>query len=191
MSNQKEEKVDPRIIRSKRMFKEALVSLLQENGDQSKLTVQKLADRAELNRATFYLHYQDIEDLKEQMVDEALQELTETLHPLYAENEDQTTPPIVSFLEHIYEHADLFNVMLESKDFRSKLFDIITGIISTRRETRKGKGRSPQVPIEIIASSTFGIVSWWIQKGMPYTPGYLAEQINLVFRNSAHRSSVE
>jgi AcrR family transcriptional regulator len=187
MSNQ--EKVDPRIIRTKRMFKEALVSLLQENGDQSKLTVQKLADRAELNRATFYLHYQDIEDLKEQLVDEALKELTETIHPLYAENEGSPTPPIVSFLEHIYEHADLFNVMLESKEFRSRLFEIIVGIISARRETRKGKGRGPQVPIEIIASSTFGIVSWWIQKGMPYTPGYLAEQINLVFRSSGGRSA--
>jgi AcrR family transcriptional regulator len=185
MSNQ--EKVDPRIIRTKRMFKEALVSLLQESGDQNRLTVQKLADRAELNRATFYLHYQDIEDLKEQMVDEALKELTETIHPLIGESEEKTNPPIVSFLEHIYEHADLFNVMLESKEFRSRLFEIIIGIISARRETRKGKGRSPQVPIEIIASSTFGIVSWWIQKGMPYTPGYLAEQINLVFRSNARQ----
>jgi AcrR family transcriptional regulator len=189
MSNQ--EKIDPRIIRTKKMFKEALVSLLQANGDQSKLTVQKLADRAELNRATFYLHYQDIEDLKEQMVTEVLEELTETIRPLFEENVDKTTPIIVSFLEHFYEHAGLFNVMLESKDFRSRLFDIIVSIISARRETRKGKGRSPQVPIEIIASSTFGIISWWIQKGMPYTPGYLAEQIDMVFRSGGHRTSAE
>jgi AcrR family transcriptional regulator len=189
MSNQ--EKIDPRIMRTKRMFKEALVSLLLENGDQSKLTVQKLADRAELNRATFYLHYQDIEDLKEQMMTEVLAELTETIHPLFEENMDKTTPIIVSFLEHFYEHADLFNVMLESKDFRSRLFDIIIEIISARRENRKGKRRSTQVPIEIIASSTFGIISWWIQKGMPYTPGYLAEQIDKVFRSGGHQHSAD
>jgi AcrR family transcriptional regulator len=183
MSNNKKEKMDPRVIRTKRMFKDALISLLQENEDQSKLTVQKLADRAELNRATFYLHYHDIEELKEQMVDEVLEELTEKIHPLFEENQDKSASLIATFLEHIYEHGLLFNVMLENNDFRKRLFDIIIEIVSTRRETRKVKGHTTQVPIEIIASSTFGIVTWWIQKGMPYSPSYLAEQINLVYRN--------
>ncbi|WP_188454871.1 TetR/AcrR family transcriptional regulator [Virgibacillus oceani] len=184
MSNNKEEKVDPRILRTKRMFKVALISLLQENENQSKLTVQKLADRAELNRATFYLHYHDIEELKEQMVDEVLDELNRKIHPLFRENQEIVTQPIVSFLEHIYENAVLFNVMIENKGFRKRLFEIITGIVSIRRETRKVKKHTSQVPIEIIASSTFGIVTWWIQKGMPYSPSYLAEQINRVYRNN-------
>ncbi|ASK63997.1 hypothetical protein CFK37_18465 [Virgibacillus phasianinus] len=184
MSNNKEEKVDPRVVRTKRMFKDAFISLLQENRDQGKLTVQRLADRAELNRATFYLHYQDIEDLKEQMVDKVLEELTRKINPLFEENQDKNDSPIVSFLEHMYEHAVLFNVMLENNDFRNRLFGLIIGIVSSRRETRKMNAYTTQVPIEIIASSTFGIVTWWIQKGMPYSPSYLAEQINLVFRNN-------
>lgn len=187
MSNNKEEKVDPRVIRTKRMFKDAFISLLQENKDQNKLTVQRLANRAELTRATFYLHYHDIEDLKEQMVDEVLEELTKKIHPLFDENQDIDDPPIVSFLTHIYEHAVLFNAMFENNDFRIRLFGIIIEIVSIRRETRKVKRHTNQVPIEIIASSTFGIVTWWIQKGMPYSPRYLAEQINLVFNNSNTR----
>ncbi|MFL6555143.1 MAG: TetR/AcrR family transcriptional regulator, partial [Bacillus sp. (in: firmicutes)] len=75
MSNNEKKKVDPRIKRTKKMFKAALISLIQENSDKSKLTVQNIADRAELNRATFYLHYQDTEDLMEQMIDEVLDEL--------------------------------------------------------------------------------------------------------------------
>ncbi|ULT59991.1 hypothetical protein L1999_04855 [Neobacillus drentensis] len=54
MSNQEKLKTDPRIKRTKKMFKEALISLIQEHEDASRLTVQMIADRAELNRATFY-----------------------------------------------------------------------------------------------------------------------------------------
>ena len=56
-------KEDPRAIRSKRMIKKAVVDILIENPDISKLTVQKISKRAELNRATFYLHFLDIDDL--------------------------------------------------------------------------------------------------------------------------------
>jgi len=184
MSNDKKQKVDPRIIRTKKMFKEALISLLQENEDQSKLTVQKLADRAELNRATFYLHYQDIEDLMEQMVEDVLGELLKKIHTHLDEYQELGTQPIVSFLEHIYEHAALFQVMLEHKDFRKRLFEIVVEIISIRRQKRKGKGPSVQVPIEIVASSTFGIITWWIRAGTPYSPQYLAKQINQLYRKN-------
>jgi len=182
MSTNSKRRVDPRITRTKRLFKEAMISLLQENDDKSKVTVQRLAGRAELNRATFYLHYQDIEDLMEQMVNEVLEELSGKINPVFEDQENTGTSPIVSFLEHIYDHAVLFQVMLENKDFRRKLFNILVEIISIRREMKKGKGT--KVPIEIVASSTFGIVTWWIQSGTPYSPIYLADQINLLYRKN-------
>lgn len=169
MSNKEKMKVDPRIKRTKRMFKDALISLIQENNDKSKLTVQNIADRAELNRATFYLHYQDIDDLMQQMIDEVLDELHKTIKPPSAQ--------LISFLDHFYRNRGLYNVMLENKDFRKKVFDLLLDIITFWAEERKVKGRSFRVPNEIIASSTLGIVSWWLQEGTPYSPSYLAQQI--------------
>jgi len=60
MSTSKKE--DPRTLRSREMFKSAVYSLLQEESTISNLTVQKIANKAGLNRTTFYLHYQDIQD---------------------------------------------------------------------------------------------------------------------------------
>lgn len=70
--------------------------------------------------------------------------------------------------------------MLENRDFRKRLFDILFEIVSPWEEERKAKGRSFQIPLEIISSSTLGIVTWWIQEGMPYSPSYLAKQIVLM-----------
>lgn len=72
---------DPRAIRSKRMFKEAAVRLLIENPDIQKLTVQKLADAAELNRATFYLHFVDVRDLLKQVVYDIFDDLSLEIAP--------------------------------------------------------------------------------------------------------------
>ncbi len=181
----KEKKIDPRIRRTKRMFTEALIVLIQENGDKSKLTVQNIADRAELNRATFYLHYQDIDDLMEQMINEILDELNKTMK---ISTEDQPSSsgtsspqgPLISFLEHFYRNAGLYKVMLENKDFRKRVFDLLLDIVIFWSENRKGP--SFIVPNEIISSSTLGIISWWLEEGTPYSPIYLANQIREIYK---------
>ncbi|MFB6468163.1 TetR/AcrR family transcriptional regulator [Cytobacillus sp. Hz8] len=184
MPNNKRMKVDPRIIRTKRMFKEALISLIKENSDINKLTVQMIADRAELNRATFYLHFRDIDDLKEQMIDEVLAELNKIMmSPTEVNKDKKGKSRLISFLEHFYQNAGLYNVMLENKDFRKRVFDILLDILTFWETNRKEKGRSFQLPKEIIASSTFGIISWWLEEGTPYSPEYLANLIDQRFNN--------
>lgn len=182
MSKSKDGRMDPRVIRTRRMFKEAFVSLLETDFDQSRLTIQKLSDQAELNRATFYLHYQDIEDMKEQIATEMLEQLQEKIQPLL-EDQAVADQPIISFLDHIYDNAALFNIMLEDNHFRKKLFFMISEVVSDRRQTRQSITERRKVPAEIIAASTFGIILWWIGAGTPYSSRHLAKQINLVFSN--------
>jgi AcrR family transcriptional regulator len=52
------EKEDPRVTRTRNLILEAFLELLPEKGFQS-LTVQAIADRANINRATFYAHFPD------------------------------------------------------------------------------------------------------------------------------------
>ena len=52
------ETTDPRIVRSRRMFMEALGKLLTKK-EFNDISIQEIADEATLNRATFYLHYPD------------------------------------------------------------------------------------------------------------------------------------
>ncbi len=59
------ETIDPRIVRSRRMLMDALVSLLHRK-DFDDISVQEIADEATLNRATFYLHYPDKNALLQQ-----------------------------------------------------------------------------------------------------------------------------
>jgi AcrR family transcriptional regulator len=68
------ESTDPRILRSRKMLMEALVRLLDRK-EFDDLSIQEIADEAGLNRATFYLHYQDKNALLQAMTDARFRDL--------------------------------------------------------------------------------------------------------------------
>jgi len=61
------ELVDLRIRRTRLALREALLALIEEKGFET-LIVQDIADRAMINRVTFYKHYRDKYDLLEQIM---------------------------------------------------------------------------------------------------------------------------
>jgi AcrR family transcriptional regulator len=58
LSNQKEEKLDPRVKRTRYLLERAFIEVLNEKGFQA-VSVQDITDRAGVNRATFYAHFED------------------------------------------------------------------------------------------------------------------------------------
>ena len=57
-SKEMEEKLDPRVKRTRRLILQSFSELLAEKGFES-ISVQDVTDKAEINRATFYKHFVD------------------------------------------------------------------------------------------------------------------------------------
>lgn len=55
-------KVDPRIIRTKKLLVEAFQEVSREK-KMSQITVKDITERATVNRATFYAHFTDKYDI--------------------------------------------------------------------------------------------------------------------------------
>jgi len=75
---------------SKMLFKNALMDLLNEKGSVSKVSVRELCNRAELNRSTFYAHYNEPKDLLLEIENELLEATEEHLKKIGAENDAGT-----------------------------------------------------------------------------------------------------
>src|ERR1700760_2674 len=69
-----EENFDPRVLRSRQMLMEALLRLLTRK-EFDDISIQEIADEATLNRATFYLHYEDKNALLQAMTAARFQQL--------------------------------------------------------------------------------------------------------------------
>ena len=62
-------KSDRRVVRTRRAIQEAFERLLKERG-YDKITVSAIAQEADINRKTFYLHYSSVEELLDSMAQE-------------------------------------------------------------------------------------------------------------------------
>lgn len=73
-TSKKPKKLDRRQIRTKRRIREALMALVMEKPVE-KITIKELAERADIDRKTFYLHYGSIGDIVSEMQEELLSKL--------------------------------------------------------------------------------------------------------------------
>jgi AcrR family transcriptional regulator len=171
-------KEDPRAIRSKRLLKEAVKSLLIESQNLQELTVQKVTAKAELNRATFYLHYLDMHDLLKHVVYDLFDDLSNKLSPLFQLEPVILDEQLLTFLDYFYQHRKFLSVLFEEKAFQKKLHTFIVEFVQARRDLRKIITEDA-VSKDIIASSILGILMWWIRDGKQYSSEYIAQQMSV------------
>lgn len=182
-----EPKKDPRIVRTRQLLKTALVELIHENGYE-KIKVRDITERAMLNRATFYLHYRDKFDLLRQSSEEILDGLIASLHSDLEEREefeyadDQPHRTFIQMFEHISSNSQLFKVFLTEKNmshFTSRMMEVIVDFVSEGMNRKQPDDEKLTVPREIavryISSAFLGVITWWLEKDMPYTPKYMAK----------------
>lgn len=73
----KEKKQDPRVTRTRHYLMQSLCDLMKEK-EFDQITVQEITERAIINRATFYAHFDDKYKLLENMVHRSFQEMLES-----------------------------------------------------------------------------------------------------------------
>ncbi|MED4224786.1 TetR/AcrR family transcriptional regulator [Neobacillus cucumis] len=183
-------RVDPRILRTRQLIKDALIDLLQEM-DLNKITVNRIAERATINRVTFYLHYHDIQDMLEKMA----QEMAEDIEGIIKrETASQDSPEeirwlnLIALLEYIAENAKFYKVVLGSRRtpiFTERLLTILSRTITERTENNPFlvmQGIQSDISIWYSSSALIGTITAWLRKDMPYTPQYLAMQLSKLFQ---------
>jgi AcrR family transcriptional regulator len=182
-------KLDPRVIRTRTMLRDALVSLIAEKGFDA-ITVQDIADRATLNRATFYLHYQDKHDLLVNSLHDAIDELVADIGPTEANAQlliEGPQRPIVRVFQHVARHARFFQVMLGAEgvpSFIAGVRDYMAVITLRWLSVVQPDPEKSIVPLEIVANSLswslLGVLIWWLDHDLPHSPEYMAEQFRLL-----------
>ena len=66
--------MDRREIKTRQAIRNAFLAL-RAHKPLERITVRELADRAEISKATFYLHYHDIYDLSESLQEDVIQRI--------------------------------------------------------------------------------------------------------------------
>lgn len=82
--------MDLRERKTKRSIANAFLKLRSQKALE-RITVKELSALAEISKATFYLHYKDIYDLSEQMQNEVIEKILDSIaHPEYCISDNKT-----------------------------------------------------------------------------------------------------
>ncbi|MFM9277397.1 TetR/AcrR family transcriptional regulator [Paenibacillus jiagnxiensis] len=192
MNEHKKHRTDPRIIRTRQLLKDALIDLLQEI-EVEKISVNRIAERATINRVTFYLHYRDIPDMLEKMADDMVKDIQHVLNHEVPVNNNSMEEihffRLVSLLEHISENSKFYKIILGSKRipiFTERLLQLLTEMISlpihnSESDTIISKSGVPKdIAIWHYSSALIGTIVGWLRNDLPYTPHFLAKQISVL-----------
>lgn len=173
--------MDRRKKRSRNLLGQALLELVREKKFEQ-ITIQDITDRADLNRATFYLHYSSKEELLadslEAYFDELVQQISaKTMNKPLWENPEADELVFV----HVAEHADLYRVLLGENGLGYVINRVIDYIAQySELQLRMGLATAVlQAPVEImarhVAGSLYAIITWWLLNDMPYPPHEMAQ----------------
>lgn len=191
--------VDLRVRRTQMVLREALIDLIEEKGFDA-VTVGDIAERAMVNRTTFYRHYQDKYALVTGIFEEAVTQTFSEIGPLpqnleellssWSEFDTEAMQSIgnsvlsawSAFFEHFTRHARLYRAMLGKRGsswFTIQMRDYFAQAIRQRVRTLSALGvretDDPNAaPVEFLIISLahwlVGMLTWWIEHGMAYSP---------------------
>jgi AcrR family transcriptional regulator len=180
---------DRRSLRSKRMLREAFAALAQERGFDG-FSVSELADRADVNRSTFYAHFGDIPELLGCLEDEIVDSLA-SLRPQLAnvslrEYVDYATrgrvPQVaIELFAKLREQGPLLRVLLSPRGdaaFAARLRDqLCTDLIRSVLHEKYTKNPTPFVEyyIAYYASALLGLIHHWLEGGMQESDEEMAQ----------------
>lgn len=186
--------VDKRVIRTKKGFKEALLILMRQK-KMEEITITDIVRTADFNRGTFYAHYHCKEDLLNEVIEDVLKNMEESLKKPYQDLDvvdlEQLSPKSIVLFDHFIENKDFYKLMLNSNmnyNFYQKLSERLEIIFRNDFDLRMDLSE-PSIDVQLFSTYRIhgitGLIVKWIQTDFTHSSSYMAEQfINILKCNT-------
>lgn len=190
---------DRRSMRTKKLIRNALSELIEERG-YNNISITDIAEKADINRGTFYLHYTDKYDLLEKVENEVIQELRDSIDATgniaaasmdficNKDSVDKPMPFMIGIFEYIKENSAFMRAMLGPKGdpkFHLKIKELIETSLFERKLVKTFRRENMLIPqeyfISYVLSAHLGVIQQWLESGMEKSPEDMALILSKMF----------
>lgn len=179
------QRVDPRVKRTREILKQAIIDLIKQKGYRN-VAVTDIVELSEINRATFYAHFINKDDLMETLIKDKLAGLESSLYkPLKKLSEVQfetLDPTSIKFFQYILDHAEFFDLLMEDEkilDLENRIIYIIRDVFFKKVEfiDTRNKNVNNYSFHTYRAYGIYGLIFEWIKSGYLKTPLTMGEEL--------------
>ncbi len=181
----RQEKEDRRVKYTKMVLRQSLLELLREQ-PIAKLTVTDLCARADINRNTFYTHYESPLDLLRQIEDELYDEIMRSLErSLFSRTINNF---LLEICQSIQANGDLCGIIISEhgdKEFLKRLLYVAHDWSITEWGTHASAPDRDQMEFlyTFAANGSIAVIEAWIRDGMRKSPQEIATFLEKVTRS--------
>jgi AcrR family transcriptional regulator len=176
-------KEDPRVVRTRQLIQQAFMDLFREKSFEE-ITIQEIADRATINRVTFYAHFQDkfalLEYTIREMIRQNLYKQLPQAVPFSPENLALLVRTVCEFLTEIQRvcpppHGQMEPLM--EKQIKAELYEILhTWLVEITPGDTNG-GPTLEQSAMIASWAIYGAAVQWVKEKREKSADEYVEQV--------------
>lgn len=163
---------DRRARRSRRLLKESLLELMKSK-TFADISVRDVTDGADMNRATFYLHYSGTAELLQSVEEDLLEELQALVDAHMEESVEvgSVAPVFEPVLDFLVERREVCAVLFASSE-ASGFFQSLQNLVHENGAPLVKAWFQPEDPrltdylLNFLAWGFIGLLAEWFEKGM-------------------------
>lgn len=168
---------DRRVIRTRRLLRDALHSLiLEKNYDD--IVVKEILDRADIGRSAFYTHFRD----KDELLASSIEDLLANVPAVKDDNHEDQVEGLLWFSLPIFEHVEAQHarggLRLGPKGrsvLHQRLKSTLAKLITSRLKKNSALTRTewlipPDLISGYLASSFVLVLNWWVDSKARLSP---------------------
>jgi AcrR family transcriptional regulator len=158
---------DPRVKRTRKLLQNAFMELLAEKGFHT-VSVQDVAERATVNRATFYAHFPDKYALLDEVVGDAFREAllrrVPPGAPFTLDNLELLTAAVLGYLADFYSHcrpSDRELAPLVETRMQRELSELLVRWLQELQSSDSAPPVTPETTASVMSWAIFGAGMDW------------------------------
>ena len=166
---------DLRVRRTQKWLQDALLQLMREKPFQT-LQIKEIADRAQVSRPTFYLHYQTKEELLLSLVDQVFTEFFNDLVKDSARGNYSKQALCVQLFVYWQRHEDLLTLIVRA-EIQNEIIKRLgvylkQMLLFIKAQTGKpvADGDALDLMVGFMSAGVYSLLTQWGLHQLPYTP---------------------
>ena len=176
------EKVDVRIVKTKERLKRALLDLLKTKS-ASEISVSEICKKGEVNRNTFYCHYDSVQDLLSEVEGLFLQELSTSIK-ISGDTLNSVSDLVYLILRIARANNDLCSLLFSENGDKKFLATILTFALPSAVDNWSDElgisRRDAEILYYFISGGAVRVIEQWVAGGFTENEKMIAEKLNAI-----------
>ena len=175
-----------RVRMTKKLIKDAYLELLETNPSE-KISVTDICRKADVNRSTFYMYYEDPITLRQDIENDLMEQIPVlSKMPSEITSDEQFVAILESFFTYIKDNDRMFRILITQSDNRVFNRRLIAAVLRKYHvESQSGNPLLTKYEYVFIISGVIGLLGAWMEGNYPISARKFSEMVLKMGLNAA------